>query len=72
MEPHQLDMIRGRSLNVAGKLTFLYGGEFHYFRIPRLQWNDRLKKAGFFLSKGLCSHGKLLNQKIPPLFLTLS
>lgn len=29
---------------IEGKETFLYGGECHYFRVPRREWRDRLRK----------------------------
>jgi len=29
---------------IDGKETFLYGGECHYFRVPRGEWRDRLRK----------------------------
>jgi hypothetical protein len=29
---------------INGKREFLIGGEFHYFRVPSQQWEDRLKK----------------------------
>ena len=38
-------MSTSRALNVSGKPSFLFGGEFHYFRIPRSLWSDRLTKA---------------------------
>lgn len=31
--------------NINGHETFLFGGEIHYFRIPREQWEDRIIKA---------------------------
>ena len=39
------EMIRGRTVHITGKPTFIFGGEFHYFRIPPSLWQDRLKKA---------------------------
>lgn len=29
---------------INGKREFLIGGEFHYFRVPAAEWEDRLKK----------------------------
>ena len=29
---------------INGKRVFLIGGEFHYFRVPAAEWEDRLKK----------------------------
>ncbi|CAM2824522.1 beta-galactosidase [Paenibacillus sediminis] len=29
---------------INGKDVFLYGGEFHYFRVPQSEWQDRLNK----------------------------
>lgn len=29
---------------IDGKPTFLFGGEMHYFRVPRGEWRDRLEK----------------------------
>lgn len=29
---------------IGGKEVFLYGGECHYFRVPRSEWKDRLNK----------------------------
>jgi hypothetical protein len=29
---------------INGKREFLIGGEFHYFRVPSAEWEDRLKK----------------------------
>ncbi|MBN1410111.1 MAG: beta-galactosidase [Spirochaetales bacterium] len=34
----------GKGFIVHGKREFLIGGEFHYFRIPAEQWEDRLNK----------------------------
>lgn len=47
-------MIRIRNGNflIDGKETFLYGGEFHYFRVPKSNWRDilrQLKDAGMNL-----------------------
>lgn len=33
-----------RSLKIDGKRAFLVSGECHYFRIPKDQWRDRLRK----------------------------
>ena len=30
---------------VNGKPFFIFSGEIHYFRIPRREWEDRIKKA---------------------------
>jgi beta-galactosidase len=38
------------AFHVGGEPYFIYSGEVHYFRIPKAQWKDRLKKlkaAGF-------------------------
>ncbi len=45
MKPQTQEIIRGRSMNVSGRATFIFGGEFHYFRIPHSLWTERLKKA---------------------------
>jgi beta-galactosidase len=29
---------------IDGKETMLYGGELHYFRVPRKEWGDRIQK----------------------------
>ena len=37
---------------INGEETFVWGGEFHYFRVPKTEWYDRLKKikeSGFNL-----------------------
>lgn len=37
---------------IDGKPMFLFGGELHYFRVPKTQWKDRIQKikdAGFHL-----------------------
>ena len=41
--------IKDRNFIIDGKPTFLFGGEVHYFRLPRAAWEDRIlkvKKAG--------------------------
>jgi len=45
MTPDIHELIRGRALAPEGKPVFLFGGELHYFRMPRLHWRDRLRKA---------------------------
>ena len=42
---NEQEMIRGRALTVSGKPTFIFGGEFHYFRIPPGEWEDRIRKG---------------------------
>jgi beta-galactosidase len=32
-----------RSYYIAGKPAFLYSGEFHYFRVPREDWQRRME-----------------------------
>lgn len=34
----------GSSFIIDGKHTYLYGGDFHYFRVPRALWEDRIRK----------------------------
>lgn len=34
----------GSSFIVDGKRTYLYGGDFHYFRTPKTLWEDRIRK----------------------------
>ncbi|MBP6943864.1 MAG: beta-galactosidase, partial [Candidatus Omnitrophica bacterium] len=29
---------------IGGRRVMLYGGEFHYFRVPHELWEDRLQK----------------------------
>lgn len=41
---------KGGNFRLGGKPVFLYSGELHYFRVPKAQWKDRLRKlkaAGF-------------------------
>lgn len=45
MTPEMHERIRGRALAPEGSPAFLFGGELHYFRIPRALWRDRLRKA---------------------------
>ncbi|MHB9030564.1 MAG: beta-galactosidase, partial [Candidatus Latescibacterota bacterium] len=45
MTPEMYDLIRGRAIAPEGAPVFLFGGELHYFRIPRPLWRDRLRKA---------------------------
>ncbi len=45
MNPELHELIRGRSLAPGGEPVFIFGGELHYFRIPRPLWRDRLRKA---------------------------
>ncbi|MDD5546342.1 MAG: beta-galactosidase [Candidatus Omnitrophica bacterium] len=33
-----------KSMIINGKRVMLYGGEFHYFRVPHELWEDRLRK----------------------------
>ncbi|MBO3800519.1 MAG: beta-galactosidase [Candidatus Brockarchaeota archaeon] len=47
MENERRRLQRG-SLTINGNPVFIYGGEIHYFRIPKALWEDRiikLKKA---------------------------
>lgn len=44
MTPYEHELIRGRSLAPDGGPAFIFGGEAHYFRIPRTLWRDRLRK----------------------------
>ena len=40
------------TFKINGEETFIWGGEFHYFRVPKTEWYDRLKKikdSGFNL-----------------------
>lgn len=30
---------------IDGKKKFIYGGELHYFRVPKIDWEDRIKKV---------------------------
>ena len=51
MTPNEIETIRKRALNISGEPVFVFGGEFHYFRIPHTLWKDRLRKAkGAFLN----------------------
>lgn len=34
----------GSSFIINGKRTYLYGGDFHYFRTPKTLWEDRIRK----------------------------
>ncbi len=34
----------GKSFVMNGKPTFVFGGEFHYFRCPRNRWREQLQK----------------------------
>lgn len=34
--------VKNRSYYIDGKQQFLYSGEFHYFRVPRCDWEKRL------------------------------
>ncbi len=36
--------VKNHHFYIDGKETILYGGEVNYFRIPRAQWEDRLRK----------------------------
>ncbi len=45
MTPDMHECIRGRALAPEGQPAFLFGGELHYFRIPKTLWRDRLRKA---------------------------
>lgn len=36
--------IKDKKFIIQQKPTFLYGGELHYFRVPKDQWKDRLDK----------------------------
>ncbi|MBN2504902.1 MAG: beta-galactosidase [Bacilli bacterium] len=33
-----------RQFNLDGKKEFIFGGELHYFRVPRPEWRDRIRK----------------------------
>ena len=37
--------VRRRTLLVRGRPLALYSGEFHYFRVPRREWPQRLEQA---------------------------
>ncbi len=43
MSAHRIEYDR-KSLIIDGKREFLFGGEIHYFRVPRELWRDRLEK----------------------------
>ena len=34
--------VKNQSYYIDGKQEFLYSGEFHYFRVPRCDWEKRL------------------------------
>jgi beta-galactosidase len=36
--------IKDKKFIIHQKPTFLYGGELHYFRVPKSEWKDRLNK----------------------------
>jgi len=38
-------IVKGRTLLVDGKPFFLRGADFHYFRVPRDQWDTHLKRT---------------------------
>jgi len=49
MEKKDIISFDGKSMIINGKREFLYGGEFHYFRVPHELWEDRfikMKQAG--------------------------
>lgn len=37
--------VNSQQVFIHGESIFLYGGEVHYFRLPRSQWRDRLEKT---------------------------
>lgn len=37
--------VREQSFVVKNEKKFIYGGELHYFRIPKKHWEDRIKKV---------------------------
>lgn len=37
--------VKNHHFIIDGKETILFGGEIHYFRLPRDQWEDRIQKA---------------------------
>jgi uncharacterized radical SAM superfamily protein len=36
--------IKEETFIINGEKIFIYGGELHYFRVPKKEWEDRIKK----------------------------
>lgn len=44
-ELQKLIDFKGQAFAVNGEKKFIYGGEFHYFRVPKELWKDRIQKV---------------------------